>query len=95
METKGVNFLGEGWSTGPVMAGATLASGSALFDNRIGDRYLTSAELAAFLGLSEHTIRAWRKLRFITPTTFGRSVRWLLKDVLGELAKRRHSNAKS
>jgi len=95
METKGVNFLGEGWSTGSVMGGATLAGGSALFDSRIGDRYLTSAELAAFLGLSEHTIRAWRKLRRITPATFGRSVRWLLKDVLEELSKRRKSNAQA
>ena len=66
-----------------------------LFDNRIEDRYLTSAELAAFLGLSEHTIRAWRKFRIITPIKFGRSVRWLLSDVLEELAKRRHLNEKS
>lgn len=60
-----------------------------LFDNRIDGRYLSSAELAAFLGLSEHTIRAWRKFRKITPIKLGRSVRWLLKDVLEELAKRR------
>ncbi|MCB0362458.1 MAG: helix-turn-helix domain-containing protein [Bdellovibrionales bacterium] len=66
-----------------------------LFDNQIEDRYLTSAELAIFLGLSEHTIRAWRKFRIITPIKFGRSVRWLLSDVLEELAKRRHSNEKS
>ena len=60
-----------------------------LFENRIDGRYLSSAELAAFLGLSEHTIRAWRKFRKITPIKLGRSVRWLLKDVLEELAKRR------
>jgi predicted DNA-binding transcriptional regulator AlpA len=64
-----------------------------LFDNRIENqpRYLTSAELAAILSLSEHTIRAWRKLRLITPKKFGRSVRWLLEEVLAELEKRRNS----
>ena len=66
-----------------------------LFENRIGARYLTSSELAEFLGLSEHTIRAWRKFRIITPIQFGRSVRWLLRDVLEELTKRRCSNEKS
>ena len=66
-----------------------------LFENRIGARYLTSAELAEFLGMSEHTIRAWRKFRIITPIQFGRSIRWLLKDVLDELTKRRRSNEKS
>jgi|GEM_PF-1558772 len=66
-----------------------------LFENRIGARYLTSSELAEVLGLSEHTIRAWRKFRIITPIQFGRAVRWLLKDVLDELTKRRRSNEKS
>ncbi len=65
-----------------------------LFDNRIDDGYLTTAELAHVLKLSEHTIRAWRKFRYITPAKFGRSVRWLLKDVLVELTKRRQFNAK-
>jgi predicted DNA-binding transcriptional regulator AlpA len=60
-----------------------------LFDNQIDGKYLSSAELAHFLGLSEHTIRAWRKFRIITPVKFGRSVRWLLKSVLEELTKRR------
>ncbi|MBP9708662.1 MAG: helix-turn-helix domain-containing protein [Oligoflexales bacterium] len=69
--------------------------GSSLFENQIGAKYLTSSELASFLGLSEHTIRAWRKFRVITPIKFGRSVRWLLKDVLEELTKRRTSNEKS
>ena len=66
-----------------------------LFENRIGARYLTSSELAAILGLSEHTIRAWRKLRIITPIQFGRAVRWLLNDVVEELSKRRRSYEKS
>ena len=65
--------------------------GQRLFDNEIVGRYLSSAELAALLGMSEHTIRAWRKFRIITPVTFGRSVRWLIKDVLDQLAKRRGS----
>ena len=69
---------------------AVLPLERALFDNEIDGRYLSSAELAAFLGLSEHTIRAWRKFRRITPIKFGRSVRWLLKDVLEELKKRRN-----
>lgn len=61
-----------------------------LFDKRIAasPQYLTSTELAHFLKLSEHTIRAWRKLRKITPKKFGRSVRWLLEEVLQELDKR-------
>ena len=60
-----------------------------LFENRIESRYLTTAELANQLGLSIHTIRSWRKFRRITPIKFGRSVRWLLGDVLEELSKRR------
>ena len=67
------------------------------FDNRIGieSRFITSAELAHALGLSEHTIRSWRKFRYITPKKFGRSVRWLLEEVLQELNKRRKPNEKS
>lgn len=60
-----------------------------LFDNQIDNRYLTSAELAECLGISIHTIRAWRKFRIIIPITFGRSVRWLLKEVLEQLSKQR------
>jgi predicted DNA-binding transcriptional regulator AlpA len=68
-----------------------------LFDNRIEKnfRYLTSSELASVLGLSVHTIRSWRKFRIITPIKFGRSVRWLLKEVLEELSNRRLSHEKS
>jgi predicted DNA-binding transcriptional regulator AlpA len=69
--------------------------GQKLFDNQIESKYLSSTELAAFLGLSEHTIRAWRKYRIITPVKFGRSVRWLLKSVLEELTKRRCFNEMS
>lgn len=63
-----------------------------IFDNQIESKYLSSAELATHLGLSEHTIRAWRKYRIITPVKLGRSVRWLLKSVLEELTKRRCFN---
>lgn len=76
-------------------SGAVMSLNNMLFDNQIEHRYLTSLELASFLSLSEHTIRAWRKFRIITPIKFGRSVRWLLKDVLEELTKRRKTNEKS
>jgi hypothetical protein len=63
-----------------------------LFDNRISHElpiYLTCLELAQVLKVSVHTIRSWRKLRIITPKKFGRSVRWLLNEVVEELSKRR------
>jgi predicted DNA-binding transcriptional regulator AlpA len=68
-----------------------------LFENGIErlPKYLTSLELAQVLGVSVHTIRAWRKFRIITPSIFGRSVRWLLSDVLEELSSRRCRNEKS
>lgn len=68
-----------------------------LFENGIErlPKYLTSSELAQVLGVSVHTIRAWRKYRIITPNIFGRSVRWLLNDVLEELSIRRYRNEKS
>jgi len=75
----------------PNYAGVS-APDNALFDNRISHKlpiYLTCAELAGILKVSEHTIRAWRKLRKITPKKFGRSVRWLLNEVLEELSKGR------
>lgn len=61
-----------------------------LFDRRIliQPRFLTSAELASSLNVSEHTIRSWRKFRIITPRKFGRSVRWALEDVIQELTLR-------
>ena len=67
------------------------------FENRIANqpRYITTAELAKLLSLSEHTIRSWRKFRVITPKKFGRSVRWLFEEVLQELNKRRKPNEKS
>jgi len=79
------------YPTTPVTAGA------GLFENRIANqpRYITTAELAKLLSLSEHTIRAWRKFRIITPKKFGRSVRWLFEDVLQELTKRRKLDEKS
>jgi len=61
-------------------------------DNRISHElpvYLTCLELAQVLKVSVHTIRSWRKLRIITPQKFGRSVRWLLNEVVEELSKRR------
>jgi len=59
-----------------------------LFENRIEKlpKYLTSLELSHVLNVSEHTIRSWRKFRIITPIKFGRSVRWLLQNVMEELS---------
>ncbi len=68
---------------------ASLQMKRGLFENQIDDRYLTTAELATSLGLSIHTVRAWRKFRIIIPLKFGRSVRWLLKEVLEQLTKQR------
>jgi excisionase family DNA binding protein len=65
---------------------------SMIFDNRISHElpvFLTCSELAEVLKVSEHTIRAWRKLRKIKPQKFGRSIRWLLEEVLEELSKGR------
>ncbi len=64
-----------------------------IFDNRIIKlpQYLDSEELAQALSVSVHTIRAWRKLRIITPVKFGKSVRWLLADVVEELSKKRRT----
>ena len=68
-----------------------------LFDNRIEKlpKYLTSFELAHVLGVSEHTVRSWRKYKIITPNIFGRSIRWLLEEVLEELSNRRSIYEKS
>ena len=61
-----------------------------IFENRIINlpQYLNSSELAQVLGVSVHTVRYWRKQRVITPKTFGRSVRWLPRDVLRELEQK-------
>ena len=71
---------------------AELLRDEMLFDNRISHKlpiYLTCLELAQVLKVSVHTIRSWRKFRIITPKKFGRSVRWLLNEVVEELSKRR------
>ncbi|NRA44994.1 MAG: helix-turn-helix domain-containing protein [Oligoflexales bacterium] len=64
-----------------------------LFENEIDHlpKYLNSEQLAKTLGVSIHTVRAWRKFRIITPIKFGRSVRWLLDDVVQELSQKRRS----
>lgn len=64
-----------------------------LFKNEIDfvPKYLNSQQLAHALGVSIHTIRSWRKFRVITPIKFGRSVRWLLDDVIKELSEKRRS----
>lgn len=50
--------------------------------------FLNSNELAITLGVSVHTVRKWRKLKIIPCKKFGRSVRFLLKDVLEALNPR-------
>jgi len=61
-----------------------------LFENRIERQpnYLTSFELSKVLNVSVHTVRAWRKFKIITPKKFGRSVRWLLDEVIEELSRK-------
>ena len=51
-----------------------------IFDNQIAE-FLSSDELAIKLGVSVHTVRKWRKLEIIPYRKFGRSVRFLLKEV--------------
>ena len=51
-------------------------------------RFVTSAELAAYLSVSIHTVRKWRSLQKIIPRKFGRSVRWDITEVVATLAKK-------
>ncbi|MHB8155593.1 MAG: helix-turn-helix domain-containing protein [Candidatus Omnitrophota bacterium] len=44
-------------------------------------RYLTTKEVAIYLGLSEHTIRAWVKLGRIPFYKLGRAVRFDLRKL--------------
>ena len=76
----------------PVGSATAALQRAQLSDNRISHElqvYLTCLELAQVLKVSVHTIRSWRKLRIITPQKFGRSVRWLLNEVVEELSTRR------
>lgn len=53
--------------------------------------YYTVQEVAIYLGLSEHTIRAWVKLGRIPFYKFGRAVRFDLKK-LGPWLKKKECN---
>lgn len=62
-----------------------------LFDKRIlqdQPRYVCSAELAQILSVSVHTIRKWRSEGRIVPKRFGRSVRYVVDDVVKALTRK-------
>jgi hypothetical protein len=61
------------------------------FESRIeksAPRFVTSLELARILGLSVHTIRKWRSEGRIKPKVFGRSVRYVVDDVVNALTRK-------
>lgn len=60
-----------------------------IFDNSILHlpRFVDSEELAATLGVSVHTIRKWRSQGRIKPKKFGRSVRYVVAEVVAALIK--------
>ncbi|WP_414699021.1 helix-turn-helix domain-containing protein [Oligoflexus sp.] len=62
-----------------------------LFDNQIKtetSRYVCSKELAQILGVSVHAIRKWRSQGRIVPKRFGRSVRYVVDDVVKALSRK-------
>ncbi|WP_141732448.1 helix-turn-helix domain-containing protein [Oligoflexus tunisiensis] len=61
-----------------------------LFENQIDNissRYVCSDELAKILGVSVHAIRKWRSQGKIVPKKFGRSVRYVVAEVVATLIK--------
>ncbi len=69
----------------------------AIFDKRIvalTPRYVCSEELAQMLGVSVHAIRKWRSQGKIVPKKFGRSVRYVVDEVVATLTQKGRSNAK-
>jgi excisionase family DNA binding protein len=60
-----------------------------IFENSIIHlpRFVDSEELAATLGVSVHTIRKWRSQGRIKPKKFGRSVRYVVAEVVAALIK--------
>jgi excisionase family DNA binding protein len=54
-------------------------------------RFLNTKEVAIYLGLSEHTIRAWVKLRQMPFYKLGRSVRFDLEKLEPWLKKKERS----
>lgn len=72
-------------------------NGRLIFDNRtvaLLPRYVCSIELAQILGVSVHAIRKWRSQGKIVPKKFGRSVRYVVDEVVATLTQKGRSNAK-
>lgn len=44
-------------------------------------RFLNAKETATYLGVTEHTIRAWRKKGYLSCVKFGRAVRFDLMKI--------------
>lgn len=61
-----------------------------LFENRINNnpRYVNDVALAYLLNLSVHTIRKWRCQGLIKPYVFGRSVRYVVDEVVAALTQK-------
>lgn len=61
-----------------------------LFDNLKIEhsRYVTSDGLAKALNVSVNTIRKWRSQRKIAPYVFGRSVRYVVDEVVAALTQK-------
>ncbi|RYZ81213.1 MAG: DNA-binding protein [Proteobacteria bacterium] len=61
------------------------------FENQIANRhpgFVNSQELAKILNVSVHTIRKWRSQGKIIPKRFGRSVRYVIDDVIKALTRK-------
>lgn len=61
-----------------------------IFDNssRVPPAYVTDIELARMLSISVNTIRKWRSQGKIIPRKFGRSVRYVVAEVVAMLEKK-------
>ncbi len=62
-----------------------------IFENQIVSRnlrYVCSVELAQILGVSVHAIRKWRSQGRIVPIRFGRSVRYVVDDVVKAISRK-------
>jgi excisionase family DNA binding protein len=68
-----------------------------LFDNSIGNkpRYVTSDELAKQLNVTVHAVRKLRQQGRITPHQFGRSVRYVVDEVVAALTRKGRKHEKS
>jgi Helix-turn-helix domain len=62
----------------------------ALIENSIDNKtsYVTSDELAVILNVTGHAIRKWRQQGRIKPYQFGRSVRYVVDEVVATLTRR-------